>query len=190
MSYLLVSLLLFVPLLWGIGAYQRLKALRLRCRSAWAALCALLRERHEHIAPLIDTASGYMKLEQITLQTLGNALAHAQQALPLANALPAAPAAMLNLAHAQTELHDGLARLLHLAPAYPDLQSNTAYQQTRAAIDQLNARIDFAQQTFALAVQAYNTAALQLPARLLRFAPAPHYDCASTQTSLSTGERA
>lgn len=181
---IVLAVLFALPMLWGIGAFQRLKKLRHQCWRTFTTLSEALQERRGYLPHLVDTAQGYMKLEQHTLETL--TLAH-QQAHALGQSLvpkAASAAALHTFAQAEAALSDALRHLFSVAQAYPDLLSNAFYMETTQSLNAVDSRIRFAQQAFNVAVNNYNDAIVEWPARLLRFKAAHVFTVCKTEEVL------
>src|SRR5512139_2892673 len=69
-----VLAIVFVPLLfillWVMGAYNRLVALRNRFKNAYAQIDVQLKRRYDLIPKLVETAKGYIKHERGTLEAV------------------------------------------------------------------------------------------------------------------------
>mgnify|MGYP001217543420 CR=1 FL=1 len=59
---------LVLPILFGIGIYNKLVTLKNRFRNAWAQIDVQLQRRHDLIPNLVETAKAYMAHEKDTLE--------------------------------------------------------------------------------------------------------------------------
>ena len=60
----------FFVLMWVVGAYNRLVALRNRFKNAYAQIDVQLKRRYDLIPNLVETAKGYIKHERGTLEAV------------------------------------------------------------------------------------------------------------------------
>ncbi len=168
--------LLVLPLLWGIGVYNRLVALRNAFRNAFAQIDVQLKRRYDLIPNLVETASAYMKHERDTLEAVIAARGSAVEANKRASGQPTDAAALQALTQAEGVLSGALGRLFALSEAYPDLKANQTMMQLSEELTSTENRLAFARQAFNDAVMRYNVAIEQFPANLLaglfRFLPA------------------
>ena len=115
----------FFILMWLVGAYNRLVALRNRFKNAFAQIDVQLKRRYDLIPNLVETAKGYIKHERGTLEAVIAARNAASAANVRAAQNPGDAAAMKELSGAETALTGTLGRLFAVAEAYPDLKANT-----------------------------------------------------------------
>src|SRR6266850_7325737 len=127
-SLIILLLVLVVPvffvLMWIVGGYNRLVALRNRFKNAFAQIDVQLKRRHDLIPNLVETVRGYIKHERETLEAVIKARNTAMTMLRTAAADPSRAEAVQQLAGAETVLGGALGRLLAVAEAYPDLKAN------------------------------------------------------------------
>src|SRR5437773_12419340 len=73
-SVVIVIVALVVPvffiLMWVVGGYNRLVALRNRFKNAYAQIDVQLKRRYDLIPNLVETAKGYIKHERGTLEAV------------------------------------------------------------------------------------------------------------------------
>src|SRR5687767_15209146 len=108
---------------WAVGAYNRLVSMRNQFRNAFAQIDVQLKRRYDLIPNLVETVKGYMKHERETLEAVIAARNAAVGGLQAAAANPGDPAAMKQLAAAESTLGGTLGRLFALSEAYPDLKA-------------------------------------------------------------------
>ncbi len=179
-ALLLLIIILVVPvffvLLFVIGAYNKLVALRNRFKNAYAQIDVQLRRRYDLIPNLVETAKGYMKFERETLEAVIRARNAASAANVAAGRNPGDAAAMKELATAETNLSGVLGRLFALSEAYPDLKANQNMLRLMEELTSTENKVAFARQAFNDAVMAYNTQRETFPTNLIagtfNFAPA------------------
>ncbi|MCA9258069.1 MAG: LemA family protein, partial [Planctomycetales bacterium] len=156
--FLLVLIGIFVlMLMFGVGIYNRLVALRNRLENAFSQIEVQLKRRYDLIPNLVETVKGYMAHERETLEAVIQARNQAVGGLQNAAAHPGDAAAMASLAGAERALGGALGRLFALAEAYPDLKANQNMAQLTEELTATENKVAFARQAYNDAVTTYNT---------------------------------
>lgn len=162
---LIITLAVVVLLvLYLIGVYNKLVALRNRFKNAFAQIDVQLKRRYDLIPNLVETAKAYLKHERETLEAVIAARNAAAAAGQKAAASPDNPSALKALAGAETVLTGAMGRFFALAEAYPDLKANQNMQQLSEELTSTENKVAFARQSFNDAVMVYNTTREQFPA--------------------------
>ena len=143
--------------------YNNLVTFRNRYKNSFSQIDVQLKRRYDLIPNLVETAKGYMKHERETLEAVINARNSALSASQKASGNPGDPAAMKDLASAETLLTGTLGRLFALAENYPDLKANENMLQLQEELTSTENRVAFARQAFNDAVTAYNIACEKFP---------------------------
>jgi len=165
---LLVVLGLIVLLVFVVGAmYNKLVALRNRYQNQFAQIDVQLKRRYDLIPNLVETAKGYMKHESSTLEAVIAARNQAYGASQKASSAPGDPAAMRNLAAAESQLGGALGQLMVVVEQYPDLKANQNMLALQEELTSTENRIAFARQSFNDSVTSYNTSRESFPTNLL-----------------------
>src|SRR5499433_407074 len=116
---LIIALVVLVPLIliiiFTIGAYNKLVALRNRYKNAFAQIDVQLKRRYDLIPNLVETAKGYIKHERGTLEAVVAARNAAAAAQATAARNPGDATAMKALSGAETALTGTLGRLFAVA---------------------------------------------------------------------------
>ncbi len=158
---ILLVIVLVVPvffvLMFIIGAYNRLVALRNRYQNAYAQIDVQLKRRYDLIPNLVETAKGYIRHERGTLEAVITARNAAAAANVKAAQSPGDAAAMKELSGAESALTGTLGRLFAVAEAYPDLKANTTMMSLMEELTSTENKVAFARQAYNDAVMAYNT---------------------------------
>src|ERR671929_1188766 len=112
MATLIFLVVVIVLVLWVIGAYNRLVALKNRVLNAWKQIDVQLKRRHDLIPNLVNTVKGAMDFERSTLEAVISARNKAVTAT-----------GVKQTAQAEGELTQALGRLFALTEAYPELKA-------------------------------------------------------------------
>ena len=164
---IIVLVLVFFVLMWVVGAYNRLVALRNRFKNAYAQIDVQLKRRYDLIPNLVETAKGYIKHERGTLEAVIAARNAASAANVAAAQNPGDAAAMKGLSGAETALTSTLGRLFAVAEAYPDLKANTTMMALMEELTSTENKVAFARQAYHDSVMAYNTQREMFPTNLI-----------------------
>jgi len=162
-SVAIVALLGF----WGIGAYNRVMALRNAIGEAFTQLDAHLKERTEVCDKLLAAVAPRLPSEQATFDALASAQAEAQAATQAVRAKPWAPDPAGSLAVASALHAAALTRLLSLLDLQTELRSEAAVDALVSDLKLVERQRAFTRQLFNQAVVQYNDALQQFPTRVL-----------------------
>ena len=167
---------IFFVLVFIMGAYNKLVALRNRFKNAYAQIDVQLKRRYDLIPNLVETAKGYLQHERGTLEAVITARNAAHSASNRAAANPGDPAAMKELMAAEGTLSGSLGRLFALSEAYPDLKANTTMNGLMEELTSTENKVSFSRQAYNDSVMTYNTARESFPSNIIagmfHFAPA------------------
>jgi LemA protein len=154
---IVLGVLALIAVMFVVGIYNKLVALRNFFKNAYAQIDVQLKRRYDLIPNLIETAKGYMAHERGTLEAVTAARNAASSASNGAAANPGDPAAMQKLVGAEGVLTGTLGRLFALAEAYPDLKANTTMLSLMEELTSTENKVSFARQAYNDSVMAYNT---------------------------------
>jgi LemA protein len=170
-ALIILVIILVVPvffvLMWVVGAYNRLVALRNRFKNAFAQIDVQLKRRYDLIPNLVETAKGYIKHERGTLEAVIAARNAASAANVRAAQSPGDATAMKELSGAETALTGTLGRLFAVAEAYPDLKANTTMMALMEELTSTENKVAFARQAYNDAVMGYNTQRETFPTNMI-----------------------
>ena len=116
MVWIIVLVVLFLLVLYGVGVYNKLVRLRNQSEESGAAIDAHLKKRYDLIPNLVETVKGYATHEQETLTNVIKARNSAMGGSTLSERNDAANA------FSQT-----LKSLFALSESYPDLKANQGF---------------------------------------------------------------
>ena len=153
--------------LFAIATYNALITRRNRYKNAYAQIDVQLKRRYDLIPNLVESVKGYMKHEADTLEAVIRARNAAYNASQRAAENAGDPTAMKALANAETELTSGLARIVALSEAYPELKANQSMRDLTEELTTTENRVAFARQAYNDCVTSYNNARDMFPAVLL-----------------------
>jgi len=166
-GFVIVLVALALLLLYGIGVFNRLVALRNRYRNAFAQIDVQLKRRYDLIPNLVETAKGYLQHERGTLEAVIRARTSALAMLQAATAAPGTAAAMSGLGRAEEGLAGALGRLNVVMEAYPDLKANTTMLQLGEELTSTENKVAYARQAYNDQVMEYNTYRQSFPQTIL-----------------------
>lgn len=164
---IVLAALALVVVMFVVGIYNKLVALRNRFKNAYAQIDVQLKRRYDLIPNLVETAKGYLKHERGTLEAVITARNAAASANTDAAANPGDPAAMQKLASAEGTLSGTLGRLFALSEAYPDLKANTTMLSLMEELTSTENKVSFARQAYNDSVMAYNTQREVFPSTII-----------------------
>jgi LemA protein len=180
-----VGVVVVLLLMYAIGIYNNLVALKNRFKNAFAQIDVQLKRRYDLIPNLVETAKGYMKHERETLEAVIKARNAAFSAGQQAAANPGNPQAMQGLSTAETALAGTMTKFLGLMEAYPDLKANQNMLALQEELGSTENKIAFARQAYNDAVMTYNTAREVFPNNIVagfgNFPPAELFEVSESQ---------
>jgi len=168
--------LLAVLVLWMLGAYNRLVALRAAILAAWTQADAVYKTRNQVVIALLTAVQSQLEGEHAALVATSAAQSALQSSWEAARPRPADAEAVAALAAADSALAGRLARLVALVEQRSALAAEPVVAAQLQALRELEPRLAFARQAFNEAGERHDAALRQFPTRLLEpvflFAPA------------------
>ena len=144
-----------VLVVYLIGIYNSLVAVRERVKQDWANIDVLLKQRHDELPKLIDSCKQYMQYEQETLEKVMRARAAVSQASTGGN--------VAAVGAAEQQLRAGVTRLFAVAENYPQLKADESFRTLQTRISGLEEAIADRRELYNEAVQINNTRIDQFP---------------------------
>src|SRR5687767_520079 len=146
MATIVLLVVIAAIVLWVIGAYNGLIALKNQVANAWKQIDVQLKRRHDLIPNLVNTVKGAMEFERGTLEAVISARNKAVSAT-----------GVQQTARAEGELTQALGRLFALTEAYPDLKSNANIMALQEELTSTENKVGFARQLYNDTATQYNT---------------------------------
>jgi LemA protein len=166
-ALIVVAVLVVFALMFIVGAYNRLVALRNRYKNSYSQIDVQLKRRYDLIPNLVETAKGYIKHERETLEAVIQARNVAYTASQAAASNPGDAGAVKNLITAESGLAGALSRLMVVSEAYPDLKANQNMMQLTEELTSTENKISFARQAYNDSVMNYNTNREVFPSNII-----------------------
>lgn len=157
----IILVILIVLVLWAVGAYNGLVALRNRVGNGWAQIDVQLKQRSDLIPNLVETVKGYAGHESQVLTQVTQARA----GVVAAATDPRATAT--DRMQAENALSRALFNLQATAEAYPQLQANQNFMDLQGQLKALESKIAYARQFYNDVVLKYNTKIETVPSNII-----------------------
>ncbi|HUR69589.1 MAG TPA: LemA family protein [Candidatus Thermoplasmatota archaeon] len=156
-------------LLWIVILYNRLVGLENAIDRAWANVDVILKQRNDEVPNLVATVKGYATHER----ALFEAVAHARAVVA------SEAAATRERATASADLSAGVARLLAVGEAYPDLKANESFLALQKRLSGLEDVLADRREFYNQSVVLFNTRIREIPdtwlARRMRLQPKAYF---------------
>lgn len=156
MSTIILLTIVGGTILWVIGAYNGLIALKNQVVNGWKQIDVQLKRRHDLIPNLVNTVKGALEFERSTLEAVISARNRAIGAN-----------GVRQTARAEGELTQALGRLFALTEAYPELKATGNVSQLQEELTSTENKIGFARQLYNDVATQYNTRQMQFPTNLV-----------------------
>jgi len=175
---------------WGVGKFNVLVQLRNAFKNAFAQVDVQLKRRYDLIPNLVATAKGYLAQESGTLTAVVEARAKATQANVRFAGNPTDPAAMRDLAQAESGLSGALGKLMVVSEKYPELKADASMRTLMEELASTESQIASSRQSYNASVLSYNNSREIFPqsfiANMFGFAAAEFFKIAEAETASPT----
>ena len=162
MGMIVPIVVVLAVMLWVIGAYNGLIALKFQTQNALKQIDVQLKRRHDLIPNLVQAVQGAMQFERGTLQDVIEARNKAISAGAGTNLQGVG-----QMAAAEAHLSGALGRLMAVVEAYPDLKATANVGQLQEELTSTENKIGFARQLYNDTATLYNTEQHQFPTALV-----------------------
>lgn len=166
MSPLIVVLLVIVgaivvigliALLWGVGIYNKLVALRQHLKDAWSGVDVELKRRYDLIPNLVETVKGYATHEQETLQNV----------IAARNTAVASTGSPAQQAKDESQLIGAMRQLSVVVERYPDLKADGQFINLQGELAETENRIASTRRLYNGNVREMNNAVQTFPSNII-----------------------
>lgn len=161
-SIIILIIVIAIPFIWGIGAYNGLVNEEEKVLAQWANVENQYQRRAELIPNLVSTVKGAASHESQTLTDIAEARAKASSIHIDPTNLT--PEALEQFQQAQGQLSSALSRLL--VENYPELKVNENFKELQEQLEGTENRIAFERKRFNEAAQEYNTSIKKMPTKI------------------------
>ena len=151
---------------YGVALYNSLQRADESVNAAWSEVVNQYQRRADLVPNLVETVKGYAKHEQTLLTEITAARARVSSMAPTPEMLSDA-AALERYRAAQSELGNGLARLLAVSENYPDLKASRNFENLMTQLEGTENRITAARNRYIEQVRDYNSRLRTFPASLI-----------------------
>jgi LemA protein len=170
---IIIASLLAVCLVYLVGVYQGLVALRDSVQSSWAGIDVLLKQRHDELPKLIESCRRCLQFEQAACEKVMRARAAIGQASATGN--------VAAVSAGEQQLRAGIGRLFAVAAGHPQLQADKSFRRLQARIAAIEAEIAARRELYNERVNLNNIRLSVLPdaivANWFGFKPAHLLEC-------------
>jgi len=151
----ILGLTLIILVIYGVGIYNRLVRQKVATDNAWSQIDVQLKRRYDLIPNLVETAKGYAKHEQETLEQVITARNSAMAA--------ASQGDVRGVSEAEGMLAGMLRQVFALSESYPELKANENFLQLQEELTSTENKVSFSRQHYNDSVGLFNTSIQQFP---------------------------
>ena len=151
----ILGLTLIILVIYGVGIYNRLVRQKVATDNAWSQIDVQLKRRYDLIPNLVETAKGYAKHEQETLEQVITARNSAMAA--------ASQGDVRGVSEAEGMLAGMLRQVFALSESYPELKANENFLQLQEELTSTENKVSFSRQHYNDSVGIFNTSIQQFP---------------------------
>ena len=151
----------------GISTYNNIIALEEGVKTQWAQVENTYQRRFDLIPNLVSTVQGEANFEKSTLTEVMEMRSRMGGTLKLDESLMNDEAALKRFQEMQGSLSGALQRLMAVSENYPDLKSNTSFQELRVQLEGAENRIAVERMRYNETVKEFNTTIRQFPTNIV-----------------------
>lgn len=163
---IVILIILFFLVSWGISQYNSLVGLNESVNNAWSQVENQYQRRYDLIPNLVNTVKGVAGFEKETYTAVTEARARVGQ-IQITPELLNDPNAFQKFQAAQDNLSSALSRLLVAVENYPQLKANENFLQLQQQLEGTENRISVERKRFNDSVQTYNTEIKRFPKNVI-----------------------
>lgn len=156
MTLIIILVVIVLIVLWIIGMYNRLVALRNNRENAFANIDVQLKQRYDLVPQLVETVKGYAKHESGVLEKVTLARAAAMNATDINSKI-----------EANNQLTSALAGLKVVRESYPELKANQNFQQLQTELADIENKLAAVRRFFNSTTKELNTAVQSFPCNII-----------------------
>ena len=151
---------------YGVALYNSLQRADESVNAAWSEVVNQYQRRADLVPNLVETVKGYAKHEQTLLTEITAARARVSS-MALTPEMLSDATALERYRAAQSELGNGLARLLAVSENYPDLKASRNFENLMTQLEGTENRITTARNRYIEQVRDYNSRLRTFPTSLI-----------------------
>lgn len=146
-----------IALLWGVGVYNKLVALRQHLKDSWSGVDVELKRRYDLIPNLVETVKGYATHEQDTLQNV----------IAARNTAVASTGNPAQQAKDESQLIGAMRQLSVVVERYPDLKADSQFINLMGELAETENRIASTRRLYNGNVREMNNAVQTFPSNII-----------------------
>jgi LemA protein len=156
--FMFVFVLLIIVVIVGyfVSIYNGLVSLKNNIVKAWSNIDVLLKERHDELIKLLESAKGYMNFEKEVMIQVAQARSAYAQARTVAEK-----------AQADNTMTSTLKSLFAVSENYPELKANEMFSQFQSRITDIENQIADRRELYNDWVNTFNTRIEQIPYNMI-----------------------
>lgn len=165
----LVSVILLAAIIVGksVSVYNNTIALDEGVKAQWAQVENTYQRRFDLVPNLVATVQGEADFEKSTLTAVVDARSHMGGVVKVDENVLNDEVAMKRFQETQATLGGALQRLMAVSENYPNLKSNTSFQELRVQLEGAENRIAVERKRYNEVVMQYNTTIRMFPNSLI-----------------------
>jgi LemA protein len=163
-----IVLLVVIGIAWSVSIRNGIIRSDETIQAASSEVLNQYKRRTDLVPNLVETVKGYMAHEQETLTRLTEMRAKVGQMNVPADVFKD-PEAFQRFLAAQSEIRQGIGRLLAVAENYPDLKASQQFKDLMVQLEGTENRIAFARTTLIRSINEYNVRVRTFPGSMFGF---------------------